>query len=565
MHKNWIFRKGDSRIQEHLVKELKISALLARLLVNRGIKQPRDALKFLKPGISDLLDPLDLPDMEKAVKRVRKALKDKQPILICGDYDVDGITGCVLLHKVLGRMGGLADIHLPHRIKDGYGISRDAVKIAVKKKALAISVDCGISDFEEVDELRKSGIDTIIIDHHTPHNGRLPAAFAIINPKLETSSYGFKDLAGVGVVLKVAQALTADTLEADLDIVALGTVADVVPLLGENRIIVKEGLARLNATRHNGLKALIDVSGIKGKEISVGYISYILGPRINAGGRMGDAGAPLKLLLSDDYDEAKLLANSLNTHNRNRQNIEEKIMNEAVSRIESGEMDFKNHYVIVLGGDSWHRGVLGIIASKIADRYYRPVIIISFEDGVGKGSCRSIRSFHILEALSRCRKHLQDFGGHKCAAGITVLERDLDNFRESVNAAARDMLKPSDLIPSIEIDAEVRLADLNHGLLDSINELSPFGCDNPEPLFSTRNLSLKGLPQVMGRGTLKMWVTDGNTTYQAVGFAMASLKDYISSLSSFDAAFKVSADTWEGRNDLQLEIEDIRPSEPSLL
>lgn len=560
MQKVWRINKADIRLQEELKKNLKISSVLAQLLINRNITTPKEAEAFLKADISNLHESSLLPDIDKAAIRIRRALKNKEKVLIFSDYDADGITALAVLKIAFDRLGLIHEHYLPHRIKEGYGLSPQFVSYAKEKaSSLIITLDCGVTNFKEIEALNKQGIDTIVVDHHQPKGSDLPKAYAIINPKRSDSKYPYRDLAGVGLSYKLATSLLDCSLEEELDLVCLGTIADVVPLTGENRIIVKEGLKRLNNTKRPGLKSLIELAGIKNREIGPEYVGYILGPRLNACGRLGSCESALKLLLCQELSEALVLAKELHLKNQERQRIEGRIMDEALGRVEK-EVDFLNERVIVLHQEGWHRGVLGIVAAKIADKFYRPTIVISFDNGVGKGSARSIESFHLFESLIRCQEHLLSFGGHAHAAGLSILKENIGIFKESINKIAGEQLTGEDLLPSLNIDYELDLSDLGHELLNEIALLEPFGQENLKPLFSSRGLEIKSKPVILGRDTLKFWVSNGRGTYPAVGFGLGSYFDLVAYADKVDLAYHISLDNWNGNNQVQLEIEDIRLS-----
>jgi single-stranded-DNA-specific exonuclease len=551
------FPPPDTHLQNILHKALGISPVLAQLLINRGISSTSEAEKFLNVKLSDLRDPFSFKDMRIAVELIKKAAKNKDTVMVFGDYDVDGITSVVLLKNTLSALGIDALHYIPHRIKEGYGLTKDILHTAKEKGVkLLITADCGTSNAHQVKELRSAGIDVIITDHHQPPAAGLPDASAMINPKAHGSGYGFSELAGVGVVYKLCQALTASDLVSDLDIVALGTIADVVPLKDENRVIAKFGLSGLSQARRPGLKALIENSRIKNKKINSTYVAYILGPRINASGRMDTAEAALKLLMTKKEDEAGELAKLLEQLNRQRQKIEAGILDEAFSLIEK-EVNFKDHKVIVVANEGWHQGVLGIIASKVADRYYRPAIIISLVDGICKGSGRSIKNFHLFDALLECSEFLSTFGGHSHAVGLSIHHDKVHGFRQKINALAQERLQLEDLFPSLEVDMELPFSELNEKVITELDALEPFGTGNPRPLFIARSLKLKSSPQIMGRDTIKFWASDGEITYQVIGFGKAGLRDSLSEAECFDLVYTPRFDTWQEHTTILLEAEEI--------
>ncbi|MFZ2603026.1 MAG: single-stranded-DNA-specific exonuclease RecJ, partial [Candidatus Omnitrophota bacterium] len=517
-HKILNIHPADESLQNLLSKELKISKIVAQLLINRGIKNVPQADKFLNVKIQHFLDPYTFSDMKLAVDLIKKAAKNKEKVLICGDYDVDGITSVALLKNTFSGLGLKTSHYIPHRVNDGYGLNKNVVTIAKEKNIkLLVTADCGTSSYEEIKELRRQNRDVILTDHHEPSNCNLPEASAIINPKIKNCPYKFKDLAGVGVAFKLCQALTGSALIDDLDLVSLGTIADVVPLVDENRIIVKEGLLRLTMAKRTGIKSLIEVSRINDREINSTFVSFILGPRINASGRMDTAETALSLLMSRDKEEADIFAKSVDTYNRERQKVEARILEEAQDLINK-EINFKEHKIIILAKEGWHQGVLGIVAAKLADRFYRPTIVISLSGNLCKGSGRSIKNFHLFHALLECKEHLETFGGHSHAIGLLITKDNIKGFKEKINQLAKEKLKIEDLLPGLDVDMELDLDSLTEGLAQEIKALEPFGTGNSEPLFYTRNLKLKGQPQVLSRDTLKFWVTDGNVTYQVIAF-----------------------------------------------
>lgn len=556
-HKILRIASPNLTLQNTLSKELDISCILAQILINRGINNPEEAEKFLNADLSHLLDPYSFSDMPKAVDIIKKANKHKKKVMIFGDYDVDGITAVTLMKNTLSKIGLDAVHYIPHRIKEGYGLTKNIIHLAKQKDIkLLITVDCGTNDFSQIRELRGFNIDVIITDHHEPLNKESSFPSAIINPKLKNSNYKYRDLSGVGVAYKLCQALSEEVLLDDLDLVSLGTVADAVPLTGENRIIVREGLPRISQTKRPGLKALIKTSGIQGKKVSPDFVGYILGPRINASGRIDTAEIALELLMSKKDDEAGRLATVIEAHNRQRQKIESKILEEAQDLVEK-EINFKEHKILVLAKENWHPGVLGIVAAKLADRFYRPTIVISKTDNLCKGSGRSIKSFHMFGALLECKEFLKTFGGHSHAVGLIVAKNNIENFKNKINSLAKERLVLDDLLPTVDIDMELALADISLEIVSEFQALEPFGRGNAEPLFYTRGLKIRGEPQVLGRETLKFWVTDGQITLGAIGFGMAGVKESLIKADSFDLVYACKIDEWSGESVILLEAKDI--------
>ena len=566
MEKIWKIKPRDLPAQGRLVKSLGISPIVAQLLINREIKTAEQAEDFLNPSLINLHNPFLMKDMERAVDRIKKAIRNKEKIMVYGDYDVDGISASALLNLVLKRAGSEVEHYIPNRLEEGYGLSRKAIgDISKRKIELLITVDCGITASEEIKELNQLGIDTIVTDHHSPPKD-LPEAYAVIDPLQESCEYPDKNLSGVGVAFKLASALIGvdnNLLYEHLDLVCLGTVADVVPLIGENRILVKNGLDQLTHTKKEGLKALIESAYLKGKDITSHYVGYILGPRINAAGRLGSPELSLRLLLTNDCQEAKDLAKVLEQENKNRQKMEGVVLKEALARIER-EIDFKENRVIVLEDEGWHQGVIGIVASRLVDKFYRPTIMISMKADMGKGSARSIRGFHLFEVLSECSNLLKTYGGHRYAAGLSLHRNRLLDFKEKINTIARQRILPKDLVPVINIDIDLPLASLSKKLLLELDKLSPFGIGNPRPVFSSPGLSIRSMPQILRREGVKMWITDGKATAEAIGFRMSDSLPSDPLRQKVDLAYTCNLNTYKGITSIQLQLKDMRLAESAL-
>lgn len=556
----WNIRTAKSDTRKALSSALKISEIMAQLLSNRGIDDVKEASEFLACSLSSCHDPFLMKDMDKAVSRMRKAISNGEKVLVYGDYDVDGMTSVAMLKQALLNLGAVVETYIPNRLEEGYGLNTNAIKKALKDGvSLIITVDCGISSFREIEYANGVKIDVIVTDHHEIVNSQVPPAYAVVNPLQESCRYPFKHLAGVGIAYKFVKALYEGTsffAEDFLDLVSLGTIADIVPLKGENRILVKHGLYEMNKRNRIGLNALTEVAGLNGKDISSGHIGFILGPRINAMGRVGSPQKALDLLLANDNDEAMKLAKMLDTENRNRQKIESRILEEALSKIER-EVNFKHHKVIVLGSENWHAGVIGIVASRIADRFYRPTILISLDGKHGKGSGRSVEKFNLFNVLHQCKDTLLGFGGHEAACGLTIEKDRLDEFREKINIAANSCTYDDTFCPQLEIDMEIPLNELNEDVINEIESLAPFGEENPRPVFSSRNLIVKDGPRQIGKKGFKMWVTDNNVTCEAVNFGRNELLAPKTG-SGIDLAYVPSINDWQGLQSIQLELKDIK-------
>lgn len=559
MRKIWRIKPPSPALQEKLSSSLNISRITAQILANRGITDAVEANNFLSSSFSGCHDPFLLKDMHKAVSRIKKAITDREPILVYGDYDVDGITSVTVLYSALKNLGAVADTYIPNRLEEGYGLNLGAIKKAQKNGfGLIVTVDCGITSFKEVEYAKSMGIEVIVTDHHEVLESRVPAAYAVINPMQLDCKYPFKHLAGVGIAYKLVKALydTTDLLAEDfLDLVSLGTVADIAPLVGENRVIAKCGLDEMNKRERIGLSALMDIGGLSGKEVISGHIGFILGPRINAMGRIGSAKTSLDLLLSSDREEAGRLAKVLDTENRNRQKIESKIVDEAMSKVER-EVNFKEHKVIVLASENWHPGVIGIVASRVADRFYRPAIMISLDGKYGKGSGRSIDGFHLFEYLLRSKDTLLGFGGHESACGVTLEKDKIDEFRNKINEEASKDFDEKVFSPKLDIDMDVPLRELSEGVIGELDMLAPFGPDNPKPVLASTKLVVKDGPRPIGKNGFKIWVTDSKITCEAVSFGKGNLEAPKIG-SEVGLAYTPSINDWQGVRSIQLELKDI--------
>jgi len=558
MSKIWQLKSLDPKLQAELSNALNVHPIIAQLLINRGIDSKEEAENFLCADLKGSHDPFLFKGMDRVVERIKQAKAKGEKVMVFGDYDVDGVTSSALLHKLLSSKGIDVINHIPHRMKDGYGLNEE-IGLTAKESGvgLIISVDCGTTAVKEINAINKQGIDVIVIDHHEPSEGPMPEAFAIINPKQEDCGYPFKDLASVGLVSKLVHACEGELNQDDLDMVALGTIADVAPLRGENRILVKHGLPKITKTKNIGLMALLDTAKIRGKKIKPYYVGFILGPRINATGRMDSAHRSLDLFLSKDIDDAYKLAKTLEKFNTERQKMQRDVVQEAMDIVEQ-EVNFKDQKVIVLSKEGWHKGVLGIVAARITDKYYRPSIVISVKDGVGTASARSISGFHLHEALSDCADCLENFGGHAGAAGLTIKEENIDQFRTRINSVAEKSLNIKELKPILTIDQQIALTDIDLKLAESMEDLEPFGEGNPQPVFCSRNVIAKSYPQVLGKETLKFWVTDGTASISAVGFGMAKYKDMVRPGGKLDLAYEISIDDWNKSPVPQLKLKDIR-------
>lgn len=558
MAKKWKLKTPRPELQARLRDAAGIPPIVAQLLANRGISEPDEAERFLNPRLESLFDPFGLKGMDRAVDRLKKARDRQETVMIYGDYDVDGVTGTAVLSRLMKKFGIQARTYIPHRMEEGYGLNYDVVPLAkAEGVSLLITVDCGITSAGEVEELARAGIDSVVIDHHEADGDRIPDAVSVIDPKQADDDYPFRDLAGVGLAAKFAQAVLGHFPVDDLDLVALGTVADMVPLVSENRIIAKHGLPKIASTSKEGLRALIETARIKGKEVTPYSVGFVLGPRLNAAGRMGTANTSLDLLLSDNYLNATALAQALEAHNKERQRLQGSLVDEALAIIEADPL-LAGEPVIVLHKEGWHKGVLGIAAAKIADKFGRPAVIIAMENGWGVGSARSVEGFHLNEALAHCSEVLEGFGGHRRAAGLKVKDKHVVEFRSRINLFAKEVLAACDLTPTLDVDAELSLSSVSIDLVRQVERLGPHGEGNPMPLFASRRLMVKSRPQIMGKDTIKFWVTDGRATFSAVGFGMASANEALRMGQAVDLAYTLGIDDWNKPAQVQLVIKDIR-------
>ncbi|MCI0706357.1 MAG: single-stranded-DNA-specific exonuclease RecJ [Ignavibacteriae bacterium] len=558
-------------IAKKLSDELNLSMTLCELLVSRGIDSFDKAKAFFRPDFNDLHDPFLMDGMERAVERIERAAASKEHVLVYGDYDVDGTNGTALLWSFLKRVGANVTYFVPDRIKDGYGLSPSGVEhVKASGATLLITVDCGITAVENIETVQRSGIDVVICDHHEPAD-RLPNAYAVLDPIKPGCSYPFKQLCGCGVAFKLLQALiTRDSirtlfeqggdqpLESYLDFVTLATTADIVPLVGENRTLVSLGLNLINKSPRPGIQALIQTSGMKRTRISGGQIVFIIAPRINAVGRLGDAMRAVELLTCESYDTALSLAKVFEDENRARRKLDEEAFLEAQQIVENSP-DLLQESAIVLHGESWHPGVIGIVASRLVERYYRPTIMMTTVDGVAKGSARSVSGFDIHKALKKCESTLIQFGGHKYAAGLTVELNRVNEFREAFNAVAKEQLTEELLTPQIRIESEVNLSEFTPNFVNVLRQFAPHGPGNMRPVFAARNVQLSGAPRIVGNNHLTFKVRKNGRVFDAIGFNLGAHIDRLrSSNGGIDVAFSIDESEYAGEVIPQLKVRDIK-------
>jgi single-stranded-DNA-specific exonuclease len=580
----WVYPKTvDAATVARLVREAGIAPWVAECLVRRGLSEPEVAAKFLKPLLRTLSDPFLLPAMDAAVNCILAALEKRERIVLYGDYDVDGVTSLALLTRLLRAYGAEVATFLPHRVDEGYGLSADGVARCIEehRPQLLIAVDCGTTSVVEITRLREAGVDVVVLDHHEPKN-ELPPAVAIVNPKVRSAERGvrnecsasdaanhsalrtphsaFEYLCSAGIAFKVAHALLKRRpiegfdIKELLDLTAIGTVADVVPLVEENRIFVRAGLERIAQSRWPGVHAIVEVAGLHPPFRAVD-IGFGIGPRLNAAGRLDSASAALELLLTDDAARAQSLARSLDLQNRERRTIEDEVLAMAEAQITS-LYDPGSESAIVVGGAGWHPGVVGIVASRLQRRYHRPTFVVGFDAmGIGKGSGRSIEGLSLVAALAPCAGLLEKFGGHEMAAGLTMRQENFGAFRTAFTEAAGGMLTADQLQRTLKLDAELRLADVNLDLLDEHDALQPFGTANHQPVFFTRGITLAGEPRLMKDKHYSFMFRQARAQCRAVWWNAAD--EPLPQL-PWDIAYTVSRNEWNGRVDAQLEIRDVR-------
>lgn len=566
--KRWRISEPDLKVVQHLSRNIDAPPIIAHLLVNRGISDPETAVGFLSSTLAEIHDPFLLLGMDRAVERLATALRKGEKVCVYGDYDVDGISSVALLVDFFRTIGLDCFYHIPKRMEDGYGLSAEGVEHAVHLGAnVIVTVDCGITAEKESLLCSSLGVDLIITDHHTPGDA-IPQACAVINPHQPGCPFPYKSLAGVGVAFNLLIALRnrlrvegafngtgGPNLREYLDMVALGTLADIVPLQNENRIFVKHGLVELTRTPRVGLQALKTVAGVAG-QVRCGAVGFRLAPRLNAAGRLEDAALGVELLLCSDREEAAKIAERLEASNAERQALEQEMLLDVLRRVKA-EPHLADRKSIVLASREWHPGIIGIVAARIVDIYHRPTILIALQEGSGRGSGRSIPKFHLHDALHACSEHLLKFGGHKYAAGLSIDESTLATFVERFDEIAQGVLTDSDLTPDIIIDGELSGEEITLELAETIESLSPFGMGNPEPVFLVRGATILDR-RVLKDSHVKLRLTAGGKVLDAIGFNMAQ---NINLCGSVDVVFSLDVNKWNGRSQLQLRLKDFREAQ----
>ncbi len=569
--KRWVVRPQDETASGDMARALNTTPLVGQVLLNRGFTSVPEAAQFLNCQLADLTDPYQLSGMPEAVERIIQALDREEKILIYGDYDVDGVTATSLILLFLRDLGIPAYYYIPNRVEEGYGVNRESIrKFKDQGINLIITVDCGIASLEEIAYANSLGMSVVVTDHHEPP-GVLPEAVALINPLMEGCSFPYKALSGVGLAFYLVAGLRKGLREKGffqdreepflvdyLDLVAVGTIADIVPLTGINRILVRAGLEQINRKPRLGIKTLLDVCGVDPGQVDSSSVAYRLAPKINAAGRLSDAMRGVRLLTTNDRGEAEREAGYLDVENVERQRIEEKIYNEAVESILSGGVSDQQRSLVLSSAD-WHPGVVGIVASRLMERYFRPTVLLCLEAGVLKGSARGIPHFHLFQGLSLCRDLLLDFGGHKYAAGIKLLPENLEKFKERFEEVVRDMVPEEGFTQVMTLDARAQLKDLGMAEVAKFQDLSPFGAGNPEPVLFLENVEIVH-PKVVGGDHLSFSVRQNGCTAGAIAFRQAHEIDHIRG--NMDLAVVPEIQTWQGVSRVKLRVKGMRPTNP---
>lgn len=561
MNKKWQFYNADEDIIENISKKFNLNRLLSQIIVNRNIGTEEDIRIFLNPTRKDFNDPFLFKDMNIAVERIIKAINNNEKVVIYGDYDVDGITSTTVLKKYLEERGLIVDTYIPNRLDEGYGLNRDAIdKIYKNNNTLIITVDCGISAIDEINYANSLGIETIVTDHHEAGE-ELPNAIAVIDAKRKDNTYPFRGLAGVGVVFKLIQAISVKlNLEEKeflkyLDIVCVGTISDIVPLENENRVIAKLGLKLLEVTKNLGLRELIKTIGYR--KIDSNAISFGIAPRINACGRMGHEEEALKLFLSEDEEEVKQITANLNEYNKLRQETEKKIYDEAIKKINEEHLDKANS--IVVAGDNWHHGVIGIVSSKVTELYFKPSILLGIEGDIAKGSGRSIPGFDLHDALYECEDLLEKYGGHEMAVGLSLKTENYNKFKQKFEEVAKNK-KIEEILPIIYIDGQITLKDMNKETVEALELLEPFGEGNKMPLFLYKNLKIDSIRALTEGKHLKLTLKDTNYIINAIGFNMGHLVNEYLIGDKVDIVGVLEINNYNGNETIQINLKDIMKS-----
>lgn len=572
--RRWNLAEWNPAAQE-LARRLRTSPLVAQILLNRGLSDPKECAEFLRPSLKSLYDPVLIPNLPLAAERLARAIHDREKIVIYGDYDVDGITATAILWHAIRLLGSQADYYIPHRLEEGYGLNAEAIaQICDGGARLIVSVDCGITAVEPALVAAERGVDLIITDHHEMHD-QLPRCFAIVHPRLphDGPAYPNPHLCGAGIAFKLAWAVGQelgggrrvsdafrDFLVEATALAALGTIADVVPLIGENRVLAHFGLGGLKASKLKGIRALIRSAGLDGQNLDSYHVGFLLAPRLNACGRLGHANLAVKMLTEADESQANEIAAYLERQNRARQSMERKILDEAVAQIRQLGFDRDENRAIVLGAESWHAGVIGIVASRIVDLYHRPAIMVSLGGALAQGSGRSISGFHLARALEACEQYLEGFGGHEMAAGLKLRAEKFADFRRAFLDHANRTIQPDMLVPQLFIDCEAELSHMSQALVDELKRLGPFGHGNRRPLLCCRGLTLAGPPRRVGKtgDHLQLFVRQGSSHMKCIAFGAGAIFDKLREGMTIDLAVEPQINQYNGRASIELAVKDMQ-------
>ncbi len=567
MEKRWVLKpQGDADAVTRLAAELRINRILVNLLVQRGITTYEEARRFFRPSLDMLHDPFLMKDMDKAIDRINMAVENKEKVMVYGDYDVDGTTAVSLVYTFLKSLSGDIAHYIPDRYKEGYGISKQGIDFAKENGySLIIALDCGIKSVDKINYANSLGVDFIICDHHRP-GAEIPNAVAVLDPKRNDCPYPYKELSGCGIGFKLVQAFAQQNempfsqLEQYLDLVAISIAADIVPITGENRILAFYGLQRLNREPRPGIKAILELSGFKRDELTINDIVFTIAPRINAAGRIESGTKAVELLISRNEDLAGFLGDDINDQNNTRKNLDQLITDQALQQIEDNE-GFKNRKSTVLYNPEWHKGVIGIVASRLTDRYYRPTIVLTKSNGMVSGSARSVKDFDVYNAIESCSELLEQFGGHMYAAGLTMREENVEAFREKFEAIVSSTIEEKMLTREIEIDAELSLTDITGSFYNILKQFAPFGPGNLSPIFRSSGVRDNGRGRIVGNNHLKLTLTqEGNQpgVYDGIAFQLGHHHPMVEQQEAFDVVYHIEENNFNNRITLQLNIKDLK-------
>jgi single-stranded-DNA-specific exonuclease len=565
MEKRWNILSCDENKKNTLQQTLKVHPVVCKILVQRGIETFEQAKDFFRPSLADLHDPWLMKDMDKAVERIVTAVNSNEKILVFGDYDVDGTTSVATMYQFLIKIHSNLDFYIPHRYREGYGVSKAGIDFAKENGfTLIISLDCGIKSFDLITYAKESGIDFVVCDHHLPDD-KLPPAVAILNPKQKDCDYPYKELCGCGVGFKLITALAPqfslndDDVFEYLDLVATAIAADIVPMTGENRILAFHGLIKANKNPNNGIKALAQLSKLE-TTLNISNLVFMIAPRVNAAGRMDDAKKAVQMFVAESYDEALQYAELLHSDNTDRKEADSSITEEALAMINDNE-SWKNNKSTLVFQSHWHKGVVGIVASRLIEHFYRPTIVLTQSGDYAAGSARSVPGFNLYEAIHACREHLLGYGGHFAAAGMTLELGEVNAFRKKFEEVVSSTINPEYLVPEIIIDAEISLKDIKYPFFDILNQMEPFGPENLRPVFIVRNVVDTGYSKIAKEKHIRFSVKQDNTTIPGIGFGMADKFPLLQSSQPVDIVFKIGENEWNGQKNLQLRVIDFRLSQ----